>query len=69
MLPCVKKSACLSEASFADFSKAAFFQVCRKNRPRLFGPFVAMTKGQRIKLSTYYAARTIHLDRGEYDLQ
>ena len=32
MLPCVKKSACLREASLADFSKAAFFQVCRKNR-------------------------------------
>ena len=46
-LPCVKKSACLSEASFADFSKVAFFQVCWKNRPRIFGYFCFNDKSNK----------------------
>ena len=36
---------CLSAASFTDFSKLTFFQGFWKIRPRLFDPFVAMTKG------------------------
>jgi len=41
----VKKSVCLSEASFTDFSKLGNFPRLLEDRPRLFAPFVAMTKG------------------------
>jgi hypothetical protein len=44
----VKKSICLSAASLMDFSKLAVFQVYLEDRPSLFGPFVAMTKGQAV---------------------